>query len=453
MNSRAKTLLLISQLVLSLLLAWLIIAQEWWIFSAACLLLWVLNAWALLRAQNKFERDLESTLQNSIAEDFNFFWPEKKVKGAQAQVYQLLNLWSRQLREFKQQREGQEYLLRQILDHLPFTILLLDQDKNIQVLNSGEPPLPGARNELSAEDWPRIFPFLEKFMAQKEGEVKLSLKQDGEQQLWLARKRKISAGNSEQILIILSNRQREHEQQEGEALEKILHVLTHEIMNSVSPINSLADTMKLQLQQAQNAEGQFTMDSEQFSDLQSTAQIIQRRSTGLMGFVERYARFARLPKVQKTELQWSSFLKELQTLQASELEKNNIQIELRLINARRPLYADPDLMGQVILNLSRNALEAIVSQAREDVHSSQEKARIIIELDQGDGYHYLKVIDTGPPIEHDLVDQIFLPFFSTKKRGSGIGLSLSRKIAMAHGGRLYLQQKENYKAFCLDLPF
>lgn len=450
MNSRAKIYLLVSQLALSLLLAWLIFAQKWWIFSAACLFLWFLNAWGLFRAQSRFERHLHSALQNSIAEDFNFFWPEKKAKGVRAQVYQLLNLWSRQLREFKQQREGQEYLLRQILDHLPFTILLLNAKQNLQVLNSGEPPLPGARNELSAEDWPRVFPFLKKFIHQKEEEAKLSLKQDGEQQLWLARKRKISNGNAEQILIILSNRQREHEQQEGEALEKILHVLTHEIMNSVSPINSLADTMKIQLKQVQDGDGQFSLDSEQFGDLQSTAQIIQRRSKGLMGFVERYARFARLPKVQKTEMLWPEFLSELQTLQASELNKHGIELELRLIKSKRPLYADRDLIGQVLLNLIRNAMEALAQKGDEKPERS---AIIIIELDQGDGYHYLKIIDSGSSIDNDLVDQIFLPFFSTKKRGSGIGLSLSRKIAMAHGGRLYLQQKENYKAFCLDLPF
>ena len=151
-----------------------------------------------------------------------------------------------------------------------------------------------------------------------------------------------------------------------------------------------------------------------------------------------------LPRLQKSEIYWPAFLEEIQKLANSELKEASIEIELRIIQGQRSLYADHDLMSQVLLNLIRNAMESMLQN---------ESNKLTLELDQGDGYHYLKVIDSGPAIEESMQDQIFLPFFSTKKRGSGIGLSLSRKIIMAHGGRLYLQQKQGYKAFCLDLPF
>lgn len=440
-----KVILLLSQLALSLLFAWLLIIEGWWIFSVVTLILWLLNARALFRLQSKFERNIQEALQNSVAEDFNFHWPENTKQGLSSRLYQLLNLWSVQLRQFKQARESQSYLLQQILHHLPFTIMLLESDGRLLSLNAGSPPLAGARSEMAAADWPQVFPFLPPFIESTKNEQKLRLRQDGEQQRWLAIKRQISHQGVDRLLIILSNRQQEHEQQEGEALEKILHVLTHEIMNSVSPINSLADTMKLQLEQGKNEAGQFKLNAEQFTDLQSTVQIIQRRSTGLMGFVERYARFARLPKVQKSKISWPDFLEDMRALLAAEVEKQQHQVEIRLIKSQRPLYADRDLIGQVIINLIRNALESM---------PKPKSGRLIsLELDQGDGYHYLRVIDDGPAIEPDLIDKIFLPFFSTKKRGSGIGLSLSRKILMAHGGRLYLQQKENSKAFCLELPY
>ncbi len=430
---------IITLLMLSLALAWFLLIKEWWIFSSFIAVLWIANARWLFVQQYRIEKEMQAILRNSVAEDYNFHFPEKD-NG----LYRLLNLWTKQLRGYKEKKEGQEFLLEQVLSELPFCILLLQEDQRLQTLNQGEFPIPGLRKTMDGKDWPVLFPFIDEFIKSGQDQKKLQLSFDGEQQLWMLKQRKILRGGTEKTLLVLSNRQREHEEQEGEALEKILHVLTHEIMNSVSPISSLADTMNLQLKQPKASEKGFYLDKEQFADLQSTAQIILRRSEGLMGFVERYARFARLPKIQKQEIQWTAFLEDIQSLCKAELEEQSIALELRLLNSQRPLFGDRDLLSQLILNLIRNAQESL---------QESEAASIIIELDQGDGYHYLKIIDNGPSITNEITSQIFLPFFSTKQRGSGIGLSLSRKIAMAHGGRLYLQQKEGYKAFCLDLVY
>lgn len=444
--SRSKfSLLLGVQLVLSLALAWISLIQQWWVFSLLILIAWLINARALLKIQRRVEEDLQSTLQNSVAEDYNFHWPIKEEQGSKAKLYQLLNLWSVQLRDLKQKREDKSFLLNQVIKKLPFTILLIGSDQHLHVLNAGNPPLKGARNDLGPSDWPEIFPFIQSFINEDRSEKTLSLKQDGDLQVWKIEKMRLNSNGQEQILVILTNRQLEHERQEGEALEKILHVLTHEIMNSVSPINSLSDTMKHQLSLPEKAEHEgYKISREQFSDLQSTANIIQRRSKGLMSFVERYARFARLPKVQKQEIIWKDFLHDFQKLVDPEISKASVQFNQLILKSSRPLYADADLLQQVLLNLTRNALESL---------SDTLDGAINLEIDQGDGYHYLRLIDNGPNVEEDLIDQIFLPFFSTKKRGSGIGLSLSRKIIMAHGGRLYLQQKKDFKAFCIDLPY
>lgn len=444
--SRSKFSLLLSfQLILSMALAWTSLIQHWWIFSLLILLAWLLNARGLLQVQRRVEEDLQSTLQNSVAEDFNFYWPIKEGHGSKAKLYQLLNLWSVQLRDLKQKREDKSFLLQQVLNKLPSTILLIDTHQHLRVLNSGNPPLQGARNDLGPSDWPEIFPFIQSFLKEDLHEKTLNLKQDGHLQIWKIEKMQVHSNGQEQHLIILTNRQLEHERQEDEALEKILHVLTHEIMNSVSPINSLSDTMRHQLAfpESQREEG-YKISKEQFEDLQSTANIIQRRSKGLMSFVERYARFARLPKIQKQEILWKDFLSDFQKLNQPEIAASSVKFTLQILKSSRPLYADHDLLQQVFLNLTRNALESLTG------HSD---GLIRLELDQGDGYHYLRFIDNGPKVEDDLINQIFLPFFSTKKRGSGIGLSLSRKIIMAHGGRLYLQQKKDLKAFCIDLPY
>ena len=105
---------------------------------------------------------------------------------------------------------------------------------------------------------------------------------------------------------------------------------------------------------------------------------------------------------QKSEIYWPAFLEEIQKLANSELKEASIEIELRIIQGQRSLYADHDLMSQVLLNLIRNAMESMLQN---------ESNKLTLELDQGDGYHYLKVIDSGPAIEESMQDQIFLPFF------------------------------------------
>ncbi|QNR22638.1 sensor histidine kinase [Croceimicrobium hydrocarbonivorans] len=445
MRFRGTLIPLLSQLLLSLLFAWLLLVQHLWIFSALMAILWILNAYWLNQRLQSTERELQNALRNSEVGDYNFYWPEQKSGGSRRELYRLLNVWLGQLRQYKSQKQSQTELLTDILRQLPFHLILLEADGSLRNLKPEVDSLPGMRHHMSAEDWPQVFPYLKKLLeSPNENSRLVQLRYDGEKQNWLIQKVPVIREGHELKLLVLSNQQKHFEEQENETLEKILHVLTHEIMNSVSPINSLADTLGHHLQIEANSAGNYELKEEQFQDLQSTASIIKRRSEGLMSFVERYARFARLPRLQKSEIHWPTFLAEVQTLAASELKDAGMELELRIIQGQRSLYADHDLMSQVLLNLIRNAMESMLQN---------QSSQLTLELDQGDGYHYLKLIDSGPAVEESMQDQIFLPFFSTKKRGSGIGLSLSRKIIMAHGGRLYLQQKQGYKAFCIDLPF
>lgn len=435
---------IISPLVLillcSLALGWTAFDQAWIIFSLLLVVLWIAAVYWLLRNLSARDRSIAKILESSKMEDYSF----GNLESGSGQIRELIQLWATQLRHFKSDQKRLDLRYRNVLNELNAPILLLKADGKLQALNKAAQELPGMRHELSDEDWQTIFPFLKDFIASKASEQVIALRQDGEKQQWRLQQHTFNGQDEGEKILVVRNEQHLFESQENEALEKILHVLTHEIMNSVSPINSLADTLQHHLNLQPNAEGQYLIMEEQYQDLLSTAGIIHRRSDGLMSFVERYARFARLPRIQKTSINWLSFLEEVENLAKQELAKEAIDIQVRNLNSNRTLYADRDLMNQVVLNLIRNAQESM---------AGMEGGQIILELDQGDGYHYLKIIDNGHSVEEALVDQIFLPFFSTKKRGSGIGLSLSRKIVMAHGGRLYLQQKPGYKAFCLDLPF
>lgn len=431
---------LVLVLFFSLALAYTAIGQAWVIFSLILLGLWLAAVYWLLRSISARDRSFAKILESSKKEDYSF----GPLDRGNAQVAELIQLWTAQLRQFKTDQKSLDLRYRNVLNQLNAPILWLKADGSLEALNTAAQALPGMRHQLSPEDWQTLFPFLKDFIASQASEQVIALRQDGEKQQWRLQQHPFSGKQEGEKILVVRNEQHLFESQENEALERILHVLTHEIMNSVSPINSLADTLQLHLKLDRKAEGYYFLTEEQYQDLQSTARIIHRRTNGLMSFVERYARFARLPRIQKESIDWLPFLREIEKLAEEELAKASISVQIRTLNSARRLYADRELLNQVVLNLIRNAQESM---------DGRTTGQIILELDQGDGYHYLKVIDNGQNIEDALIDQIFLPFFSTKKRGSGIGLSLSRKIVMAHGGRLYLQQKPAYKAFCIDLPF
>jgi len=439
MSSKGIVFPILILLACSLALAWTAILESWIILSAILVVIWLISLQWLLKVLKRRDREFETLLLNSRREDYNFSWS----KEDNSTFNNLLSLWTKQLRDFKIREERNDAKFSRVLKHLPFNLLLLDAQGTLNYLNEYEQGLPGMRHHLKADDWPRIFPWLEDFLRSEENHKMISLKLDGEKQWWRLQQFDLNLEDSS-TLIIISNEQREYEQRENETLEKILHVLTHEIMNSVSPINSLADTLQLNLKLEAQAGDAYRIEEEQYQDLISSAGIIKRRSEGLMSFVERYAKYARLPRLQKTRIPWQELMKEIAGLIEAEMQDLGIHFEIQYLKSSRDLFADRDLMTQVLLNLIRNALENLEDESH---------AEIKIEIDQGDGYHYISVIDNGPLIEESIEDQIFLPFFSTKKKGSGIGLSLSRKIVMAHGGRLYLRQKSANKSFAIEIPF
>lgn len=426
----------------SCLFAWVAIIEHWLIFGLSSFLAWLASIYWLVSRLKGPEKELQKILQTTKNGDYSFALPSEQSTT----LYDILSIWSKQLREQSNKRQKADLKNEQILNQVNAHLLILDVEGNLKALNHYENGLPGMRDHLNARDWPEIFPFLKRFTDEDVAEKDIVLLQDGEKQKWRIQQHALGFEPHKERLITITNEQELFEKHENQALEKILHVLTHEIMNSVSPISSLADTLQHHLQLKENNDGKYLIEEEQYHDLLSTAGIMQRRTAGLMSFVERYARFARLPRVKKTAFDWLPFLEDLEKLCAQDLEKAQVKLELITLQASRKLHADKDLMTQVLLNLIKNSIESMEDLAREG-------AKISISIDQGDGYHYLKVMDEGKLIDEELVDQIFLPFFSTKKRGSGIGLSLSRKIIMAHGGRLYLQQKANYKAFSIELPF
>ena len=216
---------------------------------------------------------------------------------------------------------------------------------------------------------------------------------------------------------------------EAKAWQKLLSVMTHEIMNSVAPISSLAGTLKNRLLQATVVDSGAERD-----DLELGLETIKRRSEGLLKFAETYRNLNKIttPNLKKVPIR--DLFENLHTLMQPTLEQKNIELEVILKDPGLMIQVDVNLIEQVLINLVINALEAVKEKTN---------PRIVLSALQENNKVLIKVADNGPGIPYELLDKIFIPFFSTKKSGSGIGLSLCKQIMLLHKGTIQVHSKEN----------
>jgi len=241
-------------------------------------------------------------------------------------------------------------------------------------------------------------------------------------------------------LIAFQNVNEALDETESKAWQKLLRVMTHEIMNSVAPISSLADTLKNRLQHSNEL---VDDESGTLEDLSLGMETIKRRSEGLLKFAQTYRNLNMItaPNLQKFYVK--DLFKTQQRLMLPTLDQKNIDLEIILKEPDLQIEADINLIEQVLINLLLNAMEAI---------KEIENPKIILTASQSKNNRAaIKVIDNGPGIDDEVLDKIFIPFFSTKKSGSGIGLSLCKQIMMLHKGNIQVQSiKDEGTAFILQ---
>jgi nitrogen fixation/metabolism regulation signal transduction histidine kinase len=228
-------------------------------------------------------------------------------------------------------------------------------------------------------------------------------------------------------LIAFQNVNEALDETESKAWQKLLSVMTHEIMNSVAPISSLAETLKSRL----HGNASRMDDSSTFEDLEIGIDTIKRRSEGLLKFAETYRNLNKITTLNLQKVYIRELFANLHQLMQPTFEQKNIDLEIILRDPELSLQADPALLEQVLINLVVNAIEAV---------KDKEQPRIVLSAEQSlNKKVILKIADNGTGMPEELMDKIFIPFFSTKKHGSGIGLSLCKQIMMLHKGTIQVQ--------------
>lgn len=222
------------------------------------------------------------------------------------------------------------------------------------------------------------------------------------------------------------------EEKEVESWQKLIRVLTHEIMNSITPISSLTQTVKeILLEEDERQAALRPLEQEDLDNIANALNAIQRRSQGLLNFVELYRNLTRIPRPNFRYFSLKDLVLRVRQLMISRFEKDAITFHVIINPEDLMLTADPDLIEQVLINLLLNACDAVKENEKPEI--------TLAALSTTNGRITVEIRDNGTGIKPDLLDKIFMPFFTSKRNGSGIGLSLSRQIMHLHKGTIHVK--------------
>jgi nitrogen fixation/metabolism regulation signal transduction histidine kinase len=349
-------------------------------------------------------------------------------RGAFAELGAAFEEILRRFRAARSAKEEQASYLDTLVQHVPVALVALDETGRVDQFNHAARRLFGSGAPRMLQDFAGFgADFPAKILALEPGRPALLqvAKQSALLQLnVLATELKIG-GRSFKI-VSLQDIHGELEAREVEAWQNLIRVLTHEIMNSATPISSLATTAAELLAEARETKRSGEALEHAIDDVQDAVETIAKRSSGLVRFVESYRRLTRVPQPALRAVPVAGLLERVVQLMRPELERRGIDVSQSITPRNLEIVADPDLLEQVLINLLRNALDALTASAKPRV-------TLAAEIDPG-GRAVIAVEDNGHGMDEQVRQNIFVPFFTTKQHGTGIGLSLVRQIMRSHHG-------------------
>jgi nitrogen fixation/metabolism regulation signal transduction histidine kinase len=344
-----------------------------------------------------------------------------------------LNESLNKVKNSRKEKDSEYHFFKNIVQHVGIGILTFDEHGAIQIMNSAAKKLLRITKADRLDDLEEVDAALVEVMKKLRtgGRELLQLKMGDESVQLSIFAIELTLKGETMKLISMSNIQSELEEKEMEAWQNLVRVLTHEIMNSVTPISSLAGVVEAELEsKIKHPEIQF--DREEMSDMHLSLQTISKRSEGLIRFVKEFRNLTHVPKPKISTVVVKDLLEEMAMLHKKELADNSVNIAISVYPEDMKLEADKTMIEQVLINLIKNAIQAFDQ-------STERSIRLIAFIN--DGKPVITVKDNGTGIEPEALEKIFIPFFSTKKTGSGIGLSLSRQIMRQHGGQITVKSK------------
>ena len=399
---------------------WLVFSQNYLYIIPAVLVLLVGLA-AVNRQYRKFSHNIIFLLDALNNGDYSFHFSETMVSEREKELNMVMNRIKEILTNAREEVMENEKFLSNIVEIVPVGLIMMDEHGGIATVNRTALQWFGLGSLTHVNQLGRVHAtYPDMFVKMRPGDTQqLTIANEREELQISLRVSEISFKQGVMKLITLNNIGNELESKEIESWIRLIRVMTHEIMNSIAPITSLSDTMLSVLQSSPaDRENLRKTTVEAFETINTTAK-------GLSTFVESYRKFTAIPQPVMKQFSARELLVRAVNLHTQPATEKNIRIQM-VSQDDSSLYADKNLIMQVLVNILKNAIEAANENGEIQINFTQ----------QHNGKTVIDIANTGTPIAKDILPFIFIPFFTTKESGSGIGLSVSRYIMRLHGGNL-----------------
>lgn len=378
---------------------------------------------------NQIREDIKRFILAVKTRDSSLNFRNKVTNGSFPELYESFNDIIQVHKNIQLEKDSMFLLLKTILEQVPVGVIVIKETteeaekKEIVLINQAAVSL---LNVPAYKYWHRMVQHLPQFSDEIEG-----IKTGGKKFIEIKIQDKLIQLSTEIIplnlyqnnytIISFQNIKDEIEQKESEAWNRLIGVISHEILNSITPISSLSDTVNTMIQD------KSVLTPEELEDLKPAIQTIRRRSEGLLDFVKDYRLIAELPTPVLAYHTIGEILKHIKILMQPFAKEKNIILKIEQTSSKISINIDLKLIEQALINLVTNSIYAL-----QDVQQGTIEIAYRLEINK----LYLEVTDNGKGVTSDLVEKIFVPFFTTRKNGSGIGLTITRNIMKMHYGSL-----------------
>lgn len=432
-----KLIIFVLLLILSVALTTYLITQREYVYIGVSVLLMLYSLKSLYSHYKKFNQNILFLLNALDNGDYSFHFTEAKTSKREKELNQMMNRIKDILTRARKEVIENEKFLSLIIESVSTGIIILDPNNNVHATNHATNQLLGLPvfthlNQLKPidESLPELFKNLE---VKDNTQIKIANEREEIQISLHVSKIKLKKGTMK--VITLNNIGNELEAKEMESWIRLIRVMTHEIMNSIAPITSLTETLLFSYKM-QSAEAP---DDSLRRNTVDALETISSTAKGLITFVDSYRKFTGVPTPQFRKFELVPLLEKVLHLESSNMEEKGIESSIIYTNKHIELNADEGQITQILVNIIKNAVEAI----------NNSKGKIEIRVSESENKVSIDIYNNGDPIPSEIAAHIFIPFFTTKDYGTGIGLSVSRYIMRLHGGNLKHHTSNEWTVFSL----
>jgi two-component system nitrogen regulation sensor histidine kinase NtrY len=435
---RSRVLLRTIFLALSMSLAIFMIGNPNMLFAAilTCIII-IFQVGELFHFVSLTNRKLTRFLESVKYSDFvSGFTADNKLGRSFKDLNISFNEVLEAFRKARSEKEEHWQYLNTVVQQVRTGIISFDADGEVQLINMN------ARKFLSVQNIKNINELKERnyklhYILTHTEPGKSSLYKDANEFHLTIQATELRIRGADIKLLTLQNIQPELQKQELEAWQNLTRVLRHEIMNSITPISSLTSTLKDILEyDLTQKDDHYELKQEGAEDLKEGLSTIENRSKGLIKFIDAYREYTSLPNPKLKTIMLKNLIEKVSMLMRQEMKNHHVDFHHECRSEYLTIQADEEMIEQVLINLLKNSAEAV---------SQKENARIDL-IGRYDGTHIkIEIIDNGTGIIPEAIERIFVPFYTTKKTGSGIGLSLSRQIMHLHNGTLSVESEPDVR--------